>query len=74
MCLDRLGVNVYRAFSPAEVAELADAHDSGSCEVTLVEVRVLSSAPSHFGSLREAAMKTAPTATSRRLLSQGDEH
>ena len=29
----------------AEVAELVDAHDSGSCEGNLVEVRVFSSAP-----------------------------
>jgi hypothetical protein len=29
---------------PAEVAELVDAHDSGSCGGSLVEVRVLSSA------------------------------
>ncbi len=28
----------------AEVAELVDAHDSGSCEGNLVEVRVFSSA------------------------------
>ena len=29
----------------AEVVELVDAHDSGSCEGNLVEVRVFSSAP-----------------------------
>ena len=40
-------------FSPtfAEVAELVDAHDSGSCGGHLVEVRVLSSALSSFDAL-----------------------
>ena len=33
----------------AEVAELVDAHDSGSCEGNLVEVRVFSSAPIILG-------------------------
>ena len=37
----------------AEVAELVDAHDSGSCEGNLVEVRVFSSAP--FSNGREKA-------------------
>ena len=35
----------------AEVAELVDAHDSGSCGGHLVEVRVLSSALSSFDEL-----------------------
>jgi hypothetical protein len=35
----------------AEVAELVDAHDSGSCGGHLVEVRVLSSALSSFDKL-----------------------
>ena len=35
----------------AEVAELVDAHDSGSCGGHLVEVRVLSSALSDFNEL-----------------------
>ena len=35
------------------MAELADAQDSGSCEVKLVEVRFLSSAPSRYGDLDE---------------------
>jgi hypothetical protein len=41
-------------FSPtfAEVAELVDAHDSGSCARKGVEVRVLSSALSTFNELR----------------------
>jgi hypothetical protein len=45
--LDRVQGNHYLALSSrAEVAELADAHDSGSCVRKDVEVRVLSSAPS----------------------------
>ena len=32
-------------FGDADVAELADAHDSGSCAGNGVEVQVLSSAP-----------------------------
>jgi hypothetical protein len=35
----------------AEVAELVDAHDSGSCGGHLVEVRVLSSALGNFNGL-----------------------
>ena len=31
-------------FDSADVAELADAHGSGPCEVTLMQVQVLSSA------------------------------
>lgn len=51
MPLDRDPVTTYLTASfdtPAEVAELADAQDSGSCGVTPVEVRVLSSATESF--------------------------
>ena len=35
---------IYYLSSLADVAELADAHDSGSCEITLIGVQVPSSA------------------------------
>ena len=43
---DRLNFSVATFFDKnADVAELADAHDSGSCARNGVEVQVLSSAP-----------------------------
>ena len=49
-------------FSPtfAEVAELVDAHDSGSCGGHLVEVRVLSSALSTFNELQSLGITAIP--------------
>jgi hypothetical protein len=49
-------------FSPtfAEVAELVDAHDSGSCGGYLVEVRVLSSALSTFNELQSLGITAIP--------------
>ena len=45
---ERLLIQIYNA----EVAELVDAHDSGSCEGNLVEVRVFSSAPFSTGGVK----------------------
>jgi hypothetical protein len=44
----------------AEVAELVDAHDSGSCGGHLVEVRVLSSALSTFNELQSLGITAIP--------------
>ncbi len=60
-CLDTVGTNLYLAHSFAEVAELADAHDSGSCVRKDVEVRVLSSAP---GLCRSGPRAHGPAAVS----------
>jgi hypothetical protein len=52
----------HNGFSPhrADVAELADAHDSGSCARNGVEVQVLSSAPGSQESL-EKIIRRQPT-------------
>ena len=44
------GPSLHRIHRLAEVAELADAHGSGPCGGNPVEVRVLSSAPTHIPS------------------------
>ena len=44
----------------AEVAELVDAHDSGSCGGHLVEVRVLSSALSTFNEIQSLGITAIP--------------
>ena len=60
--LDYAGQNANNTVVSADVAELADAQASGACGLTLVEVRLLSSAffsqfPFQQGYLTETARK-----------------
>src|SRR5438093_13055044 len=51
---------LYFLYSCAEVAELADAHDSGSCGRKSVEVQVLSSASRNVNELQNLSTTAIP--------------
>ncbi len=66
LSVDTRPTSDYPAPPHAEVAELADAQDSGSCGVKPVEVRVLSSAQRHLGHSQTPRFARGASVRSRR--------